>query len=122
MVAVISVMWVVGEMAAKSLVLEEYSEQLDIGLDFKGERSPGDVDLRVMKGFRTRSAHSWRMCLLRREKVFISDNLRSKSYILGSSLCVAYSKGDINAAIRETLHLEVSTRKPSQACCFRHQI
>lgn len=76
-----------------SLVLEEfevpvkhpnegYGEQQDTGLGFQREPSPGDADLRVIRSCGICSAHSWRMCLMRRGKVFVFDNLRSKGIFL----------------------------------------
>ena len=59
-----------------------------------------------------------KMCLLRRGEVFSFDNLRSKSYIFGSILCPACLKGDVNAAISETLGLDFNPRKPWQAAAF----
>lgn len=92
------------------------------GLDFRRKSSPGEADLRINESFRMCSAYSWRMCVQRRGKFFIFDNLRSKSCIFGSSFCPPYSESDINAAISEIFDLDFNPRQPMQACCFRHQI
>ena len=86
-----------------SLVLEEfgvpvkypnegYREQQDTGLHFRRELSPGDADLRVTKSCGICSARSWRMCLLRRGKVFIFDNLRSKGVFLVAAFVLHIQK------------------------------
>lgn len=126
----LSLLWlllpcVVGEMVTASLVLEEFEIQLRpsnesilqiVGhsSEFRERGLTGDADLRITKDCEICPAHSWKMCLLRRGKVFIFENMRKKAIF-----SVAHSKDDLKAAISEIHSINFDLSKSLHACCFR---